>query len=112
MKKLILPLLLLVAIGCASLETNAYRTIGSVAVTVDTAMNGWGLYVRQHSLTEAQQKPVKDAYLKYQAVMAAVQGEVNVYHSVPANSTPLQTGLILLSASATNVLETINSFPK
>lgn len=98
--------------ACASLETNAYRTIGSVAVSVDTAMHGWGLYVQQKQLTDTQQAPVRDAYNKYVAVMKSVQAEITIYRSKPSGANTLTFDLKLLTSTATNVLQTINTFPK
>jgi hypothetical protein len=74
----------LAAAGCASLERNAYRTIGSAIVTVDLAMQSWGEYVRTKSaagtpVPAEQETRVREAYLQYQESMRVARGVVSTY---------------------------------
>lgn len=85
--------------GCASLETTAYRTIGSAAVTVDTAMTGWGEVVRAGKATEAQQAKVRAAYNRYQQAMQVTHKLVDAYRTQPANKPILDQALGELTAA-------------
>lgn len=71
------PLITLIAfaflVGCASVQTNAGKTLASVAVAVDSAMKGWALHVVANGATEQQQAPVKQAYKDYQMSMALAE---------------------------------------
>jgi hypothetical protein len=89
---------LFVLAGCASLETNAYRTIGSTAVTVDAAMRGWGDYVRAGKATPANQVAVKGAYLRYQTAMTVAQQAVIVYKA-NGDKVTFQTSIDMLNAA-------------
>lgn len=85
--------------ACANLERNTYRAIGSLAVTVDGAMNAWGDYVRAGQGTISQHAAVKQAYGNYQAAMRIAQTSVNAYRLNP-DAKELQKALAVASASA------------
>lgn len=106
------PVIILAAmflIACASLERNAYRTIGSLAVTVDAAMSAWGQYVRDGKSTVQQQAEVKQRYEEYQASMRILQGAVSAYRLKP-DDTALNKALNVASATATDLTVFIYSF--
>jgi len=77
-------------VGCVSLQTPAQRFLTTTAISVDTAMRGWAYYVVTHNVTEFQQRPVKAAYVQYQASFAAA---TNAYWiSVKSNNPALFVG--------------------
>ncbi len=93
--------------GCASLDTNAYKTIGTTANLVDGAMRGWGDYVRAGRATPDDESRVRAAYEKYQAAMRAARAAVNTYHTAPDNEVPLQTALSALSSASGEIVNLI-----
>jgi hypothetical protein len=110
MKKIamFLAVLCAVAIGCATLETTAYRSIGSVAVTVDTAMQAWGDAVRAGDVTPAQEAVVKSAYLKYQSAMRTANAALTAYKlSAGQNKNGLNVALDTLDGCAADLTKLI-----
>ena len=87
--------------GCASLETNAYKTIGSTAVAVDASMNAWGDYVRAGKSTVAQEQQVRAAYAKYQQSMKTTQKLVTAYRAAPTNKPALELSMTALNEAVT-----------
>lgn len=89
----------LAVVGCGfscatgDLEQTAYRTVGAVAVTVDTSMNAFGDYVRAGKATPEQQAMVKAAYERYQLAMRAAHNSITAYKSAPDDGTPLDMAL-------------------
>jgi len=98
-------LVLLLFSGCATTETNSYKIIGSIAVTVDAAMNGWGDYVRAGKASAEDELVVKGAYQQYQEAMRVAHSAVNLY-LVDKNRPALELALDTLMANK-NALVTI-----
>lgn len=94
--------------ACANLERNTYRTLGSLAVTVDGAMNGWGDYVRNGHGNIAQHTAVKQAYGNYQGAMRVAQTAVTAYRLNP-DERELSKALAVASASAGDLTRLIYS---
>lgn len=95
-------------LGCQSLERNAYRTIGTVAVGVDSAMNAWGDYVRAGMATPQQEQIVKLAYTKYQTSMEACKVAVYIYKTSQASEKDFpQSALDALSKNASDLVNII-----
>lgn len=112
---LISPLLLLlvVVIGCSTLEVNSYKVIGSIVVSVDGAMNGWGDYVRSGKATLEQEAKVKGLFNQYQEVMKVTQKVVNTYKSTQgSNETELKKAMLLISSVSGDLILFINSLIK
>ena len=63
------PLLLILALGCASFQTNAGKTLASTAITVDAAMKGWAKWADQNGRDPARDLSVRTAYVRYQMAM-------------------------------------------
>ena len=63
------PFILMFALGCASFQTNAGKTLASTAMTVDAAMKAWSKYVDKNGVDPARNLAVKTAYIRYQAAM-------------------------------------------
>ena len=101
------------AIGCATLEQSAYRSIGSVAVTVDAAMNSWGDWVRAGQSAPEQEATVRVAYARYQSAMRTANSALTAYRiSAGQNKTELNIALDVLDGSAADLMQLIRSFQK
>lgn len=66
---MITALVLIVSLGCASFQSNAGKTIASVAITVDIGMKFWAKWVNTQGATPEQELMVRNAYMKYQIAM-------------------------------------------
>ena len=108
MKKLysaLIAALMIFAVGCATLETNSYRVIGTTAASVDGAMNAWGDWVRAGQATDAQQAKVRQAYETYQDSMAIAEIAVGRYRAgMDSQRTGLDIALDVLAGSATRLI--------
>ena len=101
------------AIGCATLEQSAFRSIGSVSVTVDAAMSGWGDWVRDGQATPQQEDMVRVLYGKYQASMRTANSALTAYRiSAGQNKAELNIALDVLDGSAADLMQLIRSFQK
>lgn len=89
--------------ACANLERNAYRTIGSIVVAVDTAMEGWGEYVRAGKATPDEQAVARKLYVGYQNSMSIVKAAV-VAHRKNPNEIALQQATVAASAAAEDLV--------
>lgn len=97
--------------GCKSTSA-AYKTAGSVAVTVDVAMTAWGNYVAANhptAATEAQVKAAFDRYIQCMLVVTDV-GKTLSATNTPANSTKLDVALTAAAASISDLTTLISSF--
>jgi hypothetical protein len=102
-------------LACASAEKNAYRTVGSLSIGVDFAMNAWGEWVRAQNPPAATEARVKDAYEKYQAGMRTLKTAVLTYKAAKEAGAPLDPGVLeaaLQGATefAYQLVSLINSF--
>lgn len=107
----IVPLLALFLCGfscaTANLETNAYKTVGAISITVDGAMNTFGDYVRSGKATPEQQAAVKAAYGNYQQAMQAAHKAVLAYKAAPADATQLDLALRGVEAVSSELIALI-----
>ena len=99
---------------CASCVTTsdpeilAYRSIGTVAHTVDASMNGWGDWVRAGKATAGDQAKVKTAYEGYQAAMVATESAVVAYRN-GADRNALEASIEALKAAANAVMTMVST---
>lgn len=106
----LVPLIaLMIFTGCATLETNAYRIIGSAAVLVDGAMNGWGDYVRAGKASATEETQVKATYEKYQVAMRAARAVVGQYRAGASDGDALNQALDILDASKNQLITLITA---
>lgn len=103
---------LLFAVGCANLETTAYRTIGTTAVTVDGAMKGWGDWVRAGKATPKDEAVVKAAYSKYQASIGTLKAAVIAAKAAPEGQAQLETALQAVEVAAGEIVLLISTFTR
>ena len=92
--------------GCASFETNAYRTLGTTATLVDAAMQAWGGWVREGQATPTDEKRVREAYQSYQSAMRSAR-VVMESHMMEPNPRAAEHVLTVVAASAGPVIELI-----
>lgn len=107
---LIPALLLGGVVGCASAppETQCYKVVNGIALSVDTAMKVAGDLYAQKKITDAQKAQILDVYAKYQHAMAAAgQGCVGLQD---ANNIPKLTADA--SAALSELLLLVDSFKK
>lgn len=57
--------------GCATWQKNGGKLIASTAVAVDSAMQGWAVWVVDGKATAGDEAKVKLVYIKYQLAMKA-----------------------------------------
>lgn len=95
--------------ACASLEQNAYRTIGAWAITVDAAMNTWGDYVRSGKAKSDDEAYVKRGYDTYQSAMHVARDAITAYKTHP-DDTALNIALDTLNYSVVSLTELIRHF--
>jgi hypothetical protein len=100
------------ATGCKTPEQGAYRTIGTVAVSVDAAMNGWGDYVRAGKANPEQEMKVRDGYAKYQSAMRVAKITVASYKAQPDGTSRLNAAVDALAASGSEIVTLIQLFTK
>lgn len=96
--------------GCSTPERTAYRSLGTIAVTVDGAMNGWGEYVRAGRATGADQAKVRSAYERYQSAMRIAEQAQLAAAAAPDNQSSYVTAVSAVSAAADEIVALIHSF--
>jgi hypothetical protein len=102
--------LLFLPLGCQT-QNAAGKTISTVAVTVDGAMQGWAVWVVKGNTTQEQQAKVNSAYEKYQTAMAATSKVYAVVANNPDQSA-LTLALVSLDACKSELLALIAQFTK
>lgn len=103
--------LLVLLVGCANLEQNAFRSIGATATIVDGAMMGWGDYVRSGKASVEEEAIVKQAYTTYQASMRTTKAAVESYRITP-DAAALSRVLDALDAAKNLLIDAIYAFKK
>jgi hypothetical protein len=97
--------------GCSTPERTAYQATGTVAVTVDAAMLGWGDYVRAGRATPEDEALVKAAYQHYQAAMRTARAVTWSYLDAGgADRGPLLDAIDALDASKNELVTLIETF--
>lgn len=113
MRTIIGLLSLILLIGCTTVEDTAFKTTGTLAVTVDGAMNGWGDWVRAGRSTPHDEEVVRAAYIKYQDYMSAAKVVVIAYKTNPdANVDAFTRAMDELDVARAALLEVINLLTK
>lgn len=95
-------------ISCTSLENVAYKTTGSVVVSVDGAMRVWGDYVRSGSATVNDQLRVRDVYEKYQSAIKVERSILVAYKTTP-DDTALNAAMSALSNASGELVTLVQS---
>lgn len=113
----------IVPIGCSSTADRVtYKTVGTVAVSVDTAMHAWGDYVSAQKRAGTpvpldQERQVLKAFKVYQSALAASVNAGVAYSQAKGdtNATPglqasLNQAIAAVSAALSDLLGLISSF--
>ncbi len=108
--KALCVLVLVAAVACASFAGNAYKTLGTVVVSVDTSMQEYGDLVRAGKISQATQDKVKSAYLKYYSAMGAARAALKAYQEQKATQATTQPALNEAFAAASALLELLKPF--
>lgn len=108
---ILLPLLFVLMTGCASLEQNAYRTVGSVTITVEAARAAFIDYVNTGKSNAEEQAGVRALYERYQASMRVMKSAVMKYRET-GNEGTLQGAMRGASDSASAFISAVNQFTK
>jgi Mrp family chromosome partitioning ATPase len=109
MRQLFSLLLLAALLGCATPEQSAYRTIGTITVSVDGTMNGWGDFVRAGHAEPADEARVKAAYERYQSAMRLARIAVITSKTQPDGASTLQTALATTQAASGQLIGLIQT---
>ncbi len=96
--------------ACKNPELAAYRTIGGVAATVETAMTAWGDWVKAKRATPDDEVRVKAAYVKYQAAMKVAEQSVKTARNLPPGTASYAAIVSILSESADPLVALIDTF--
>lgn len=98
--------------GCGSPTAKTTQAAGSVAITVDAAMKGWGSFVRSGKATEEQRIKVRAAYLKYQAAMSTAEVVAVTALTQPDGQAAYVTTLNVASQSSLELIALIEALQK
>lgn len=92
----------LLSLGTVACKTTSYKTLKTVAVSVDAALDVYGEAYRAGKITPEQREKIKEAHLKYQAAMGTAIAAARLDLSKPAPEE-----LVSLAAS---LIATISTF--
>lgn len=98
--------------GCQTPERTAYRTLGSIAITVDTAVQSYYHYrdaTPAHYNADLDAK-IKEGYLHYQAAMKVAQKAQESFKTGILTEDVWEASLNAVSASAADIVSLIRSF--
>ena len=84
---------LVIFTGCKTPEQGAYRTIGSLAHTVDVSMQVYGDLYRAGLVTAEEQVRVREAYSSYQATMRVARSIVSTAKDAPEDQSTYLTAI-------------------
>lgn len=116
MKTILLACLLLCAalpqVGCKSLNKNAYRTVGTVQISAEAAMEVWKDYVKAKNPPLELKQRVKDAFVKYQAATAVAIDAARAYSvsDLPSNKSRLDIAMNAASTSLSDLVTLVQVF--
>lgn len=105
---------LLLFCGCATKpltpEEVAYRTIGTIAHTVDGAMKGWGTYVAEGKATIEQEAQVKEAHDTYRSMMRIAHSVLLSMGSQPEGQNMVATAIEAAQNAADEIITLVIRF--
>ena len=106
---LALAALLIVAACSQNALSTAYKTIGTIQVTVDTGMKIYADMVVAGKVPQATQDKVKAAYGSYFAAMQVAKDSLVVVASAPTGTPSLDVAVAAVEASANDLLTLLRS---
>src|SRR5947209_3517875 len=95
--------------GCREPETAAYRTIGTVIVTVDSAMNAYRDACRSGLIASNLQEQVHAAYDTYHQALLMESNAVVTLKST-GNTKPIYQAAALVTATSAQVIGLVQQF--
>lgn len=96
--------------GCSSPKQAAYRATGSVVITVDAAMSGWGDYVRAGLAKPQEEAKVKAAYEHYQATIRLVRSLTESFVNNAGDKVTLDMAFTAVDHAKNDLIDLIQSF--
>jgi hypothetical protein len=120
MKKLITSILLACAMvvapitftGCGTPAARTTQGAGAVTISVESAMNSWGEWVRAGKAPVEDRINVRAAYIKYQQAMQVAEMAAIVALNAPASQPAYVTALGASSAASTDLVTLIQTLTK
>ena len=106
---LLLAILAAVAVGCASFQTNSYRTVGVITTSVEAARQAFVAYENTGAVTQKQHDQVQAVYVKYQLAMK-VAADAFVAYNLTKNQDALTVALNAAAASSADVIALVEAF--
>lgn len=94
--------------GCATPERSAFRSIGAIVITVDTATSAYYQY-REHHYNPALDLKIKEGYQLYQKTMAVVKDTEISYKNGNVDRNSWEKLMDAVSASASDLIALIRS---
>lgn len=82
--------------GCASFNSNAGKTVGTIAISVEASRQVYNDLVRENKLTPVQMEKAEVAYANYQLAMRTVHSLWDSYQTFPAQKPMLEQALVAL----------------
>lgn len=112
----VLALATFIAVGCGGCksvtpEQAAYRTLGTVATSVDSGMKAWGEWVALGKATAADVEKSKELYLKYQSAMRVARDAALTVKQNPQAGT-WNIALTTVEAAAGDLLNFISTLTR
>lgn len=93
--------------GCATVESGAYKVIGSTTVLVDAAMQAWADYVVMGKASAEDEAAVQRVYGDYQAAMRVCRAAVTAYRAGGNGQDAVETALDVVSKAGSALVALI-----
>lgn len=96
-------------VGCANLETNAFRTIGMVQVSASAAIDGWRDYVATGKATKGDEDRARQLWTRYQEATVIAEKAQKAY-SATKDVSQLQAAASVMAAAGGDLVEFVYGF--
>jgi hypothetical protein len=101
----------IIAVGCGGWRQSAHKTVGTVVISGEAAMQSWAAYVHTGQAKTNQEAQVKFAYERYQASMNAVI-DVGKSATTTTNKTALGIAVRAATDAEVSLVNLIETFTK
>lgn len=110
MKKIIAALAVIVLSGCASFDTNVWRTEQTAVNLAYTAYQGWKEALVTQPITPQASNDVKQARLRFAATVGTVDALRAAYATNSAVKPQIEAILITVNSEASNLVWIVNFY--
>lgn len=97
---LLLALVVWAGAGCKSPEVAAYRSLGTISITVKGTMDAWGQYCRDGHATEQQVAEVGSIYRQYQRAMRVAESSLKLEKGLEGDRSKLDYPKLISQVTA------------